>query len=83
LFFQTEIKFLGFIVGRQGTYMDLKRVEVVTQWLQPKSIHDIQVFLDFVHFYKRFIEGYSHITRPLTKLLKTSSKGEENGDGQN
>ena len=63
--------------------MDLKRVEVVTQWPQPKSIHDIQVFLDFVHFYKRFIEGYSHITRPLTKLLKTSSKGEENGDEQN
>jgi hypothetical protein len=39
--------------------------------------------LGFVNFYRRFIEGYSHITHPLTELLKTSSKGEENGDGQN
>jgi hypothetical protein len=39
--------------------------------------------LGFVNFYRRFIEGYSHITRSLTELLKTSSKGEENGDGQN
>ena len=55
----------------------------MTQWPQPKSVYNIQVFLGFVNFYRRFIEGYSHITRPLTKLLKTSSKGEENGDGQN
>ena len=61
-FFQTEVEFLGFIVGRQGTRMDPKRVEAVTQWPQPKSVHNIQVFLSFVNFYRRFIEGYSHIT---------------------
>src|SRR5580692_3178868 len=82
-FFQTEVEFLGFIVGREGIRMDPKRVEAVTQWPQPTSIHDIQIFLGFVNFYRRFIERYSHITRPLTKLLKTSSKGEENRDGQN
>jgi hypothetical protein len=63
--------------------MDPKRVEAVTQWPQPKNVYDIQVFLGFVNFYRRFIEGYSHITCPLTKLLKTGSKREENGDGQN
>ena len=78
-----EVKFLGFIVGRQGIRMDYKRVEAVTQWPQPKSVQDIQVFLGFVNFYRRFIKGYLHITHPLTELLKMSSKGEENGDGQN
>jgi hypothetical protein len=41
LFFQTEVEFLSFIVGRQGTRMDPKRVEAVTQWPQPKSVHNI------------------------------------------
>ena len=59
-FFQTEVEFLGFIVGRQGTRIDPKRVEAVTQWPQLKSVHDIQVFLSFVNFYRRFIEGYSY-----------------------
>jgi hypothetical protein len=63
--------------------MDPKRVEAVTQWPQPKSVHDIQIFLGFMNFYRRFIEGYSHITRLLTELLKTSGKEGENGDGQN
>ena len=62
--------------------MDPKRVEAITQWPQPKSVHDIQIFLGFVNFYRRFIEGYSHITRPLTELLKMSGKEGENGDGQ-
>jgi hypothetical protein len=39
--------------------------------------------LSFVNFYRRFIKGYSHITCPLTDLLKTYSKEEENMDGQN
>jgi hypothetical protein len=39
--------------------------------------------LGFVNFYRRFIKGYSYITHPLTELLKTSSKGEENRDRQN
>jgi hypothetical protein len=43
LFFQTEVEFLGFILGKEGIHMDPKRVEAVTQWPQPKNIHDIQV----------------------------------------
>ena len=81
-FFQMEVEFLGFIVCREGIRMDPKRVEAVTQWPQPKSIHDIQIFLSFVNFYRRFIEGYLHITCLLTELLKTSGKEGKNGDGQ-
>ena len=58
-FFQTEVEFLGFIVGREGIRMDPKRVEAITQWPQLKSIHDIQIFLSFVNFYRRIIECWN------------------------
>src|ERR1700732_5047231 len=54
IFFAEEVEFLGFIVGRQGIRMDPTRVESITSWPQPKSIHDVQVFLGFVNFYRRF-----------------------------
>jgi hypothetical protein len=81
-FFVTELEFLGFIVGKDGIRMDPKRVEAITAWPQPKSIHDVQIFLGIVNFYRRFIEGYSHITRPLTDLLKRSGQATSKGDMQ-
>jgi hypothetical protein len=50
--------------------MDPERVRAVQEWPSPESIHDIQVFLGFANFYRRFIEGYSRITGPITSLLR-------------
>lgn len=55
--------------------MDPERVETISSWPRPRSFHDIQVFLGFCNFYRRFIKGYSRIARPLNNLLK----GMENG----
>ena len=41
-------------------------------WLEPKSGRDIQVFLGFVNFYRRFIQGFSRIAAPLTSMLRMS-----------
>ena len=41
-------------------------------WLEPKSVHDIQVFLGFANFYYCFIQGFSRIAAPLTLMLKMS-----------
>lgn len=71
-FFTSEVEFLGFLVGKDGIRMDPARVEAISSWPTPKNVHDVQVFLGFVNFYRRFIEGYSHIARPLTDLLKGS-----------
>ncbi|EED22345.1 hypothetical protein TSTA_095940, partial [Talaromyces stipitatus ATCC 10500] len=46
----------------------------------PGSCQDIQVFLGFCNFYRRFIQGYSRIARPLTSLIKGSKDGKETGD---
>ena len=52
--------------------MEDERIRVVEQWPEPKSVRDIQVFLRFANFYRRFIQGFSRIAAPLTSMLKTT-----------
>ena len=53
--------------------MEAARVEAIAQWPLPSSVHDIQVFLGFTGFYRRFIRQYSKICVPLTDLLRGDS----------
>ena len=52
--------------------MEEERIDAVKAWPEPKSIRDIQVFIGFANFYRRFIQGFSKIAAPLTSMLKTS-----------
>ena len=52
--------------------MEAERIEVVRKWPEPKSVRDIQVFLGFANFYRRFIKGFSKIAAPLMSMLKTT-----------
>ena len=72
-FHQDEVRFLGFVVSAQRINMEEERIEAVKAWPKPKSIRDIQVFLGFANFYRRFIQGFSRIAAPLTLLLKTTA----------
>ena len=52
--------------------MEDEKIRAVKQWPEPKSVRDIQVFLEFANFYWRFIQEFSHIVVPLTSMLKTT-----------
>ena len=52
--------------------MEEERIDAVKALPEPKSIRDIQVFIRFANFYRRFIQGFSKIAAPLTSMLKTS-----------
>ena len=69
-FHKEEVEFLGFIVGTDGVRMDPAKVESITSWPVPKSVHDIRMFLGLANFYRRFIKGFSKIALPIMKLLK-------------
>ena len=71
-FHQDEVRFLGYVVSAQGVQMEDERIEAVKSWPEPKSVRDIQVFIGFANFYRRFIQGFSKIAAPLTSMLKTS-----------
>ena len=50
--------------------MEDEQIKAVKNWLEPTSVRDIQVFIGFANFYRRFIRGFSRIAAPLTSLLK-------------
>ena len=54
--------------------MEAEQIEVVKKWPEPKSVQDIQVFLGFANFYRRFIQGFSRIAALLISILKTTNK---------
>jgi hypothetical protein len=62
--------FLGFIIGPDGPRMDTSKIQVIRDWLTPRNSKDVQPFLGFTNFYKRFIASYSDITVPLTRLTR-------------
>ena len=72
-FEKETVEYLGTIVGRGEVRMDPTKVDTVTGWPVPKCKRDVQSFLGFCNFYRRFIQGFSTIARPLTKLTGSVS----------
>ena len=65
-----KIEFLDFVVGTSSVKMDHSRVVSIQEWPIPTTIRELQVFLRFANFYRRFIAGYSRIVALITDLLK-------------
>ncbi|KAI5097539.1 hypothetical protein C0J45_12848, partial [Silurus meridionalis] len=58
-FHRPMIHFLGYIISAEGMQMDERKVKAVREWPVPESIKELQHFLGFANFYRRFIQGYS------------------------
>ena len=69
-FFVSEVKYLGMYVGINGIRMDPEKVEAILNWKTPESVKEVQSFLGFANFYRRFIFEYSKKVRCLTELTK-------------
>jgi hypothetical protein len=63
-----RIEYLGLIITPDHIEMDPKKISGVTNWPVPKRKRDIQSFLGFANFYRRFIKDFSLIAKPMTKL---------------
>jgi transposase InsO family protein len=66
----TKTKYLGFIVSTEGLQVDPEKIQTIANWVAPTTIKGLQSFLGFCNFYRRFIEGYSRITKPLHQLTR-------------
>ena len=69
-FHQRQVEFLGYLISDKGISMTEAKVEEMKKWPPPESIVDVQSFMGFANFYRRFIVGFSKIVKPLTELTK-------------
>jgi len=80
-FFQHEVKYLGHIVSAAGVATDPDKIRVVSEWKRPTTVTELQSFLGFASYYRRFVEGFSKLAAPLHRLVadlirsKRKSKG--------
>lgn len=75
-FYTTETTFLGYIISTDSVKADPVKVQSILEWKQPRNIKDVQAFLGFMNFYRRFVENCSHKVMPLTTLTKKDTKFE-------
>ena len=66
----STVSFLGYVIGPEGVKMETSKVDAVSNWPFPRTVKDLQRFLGFANFYRRFICGFSTSAAPLTSLLK-------------
>jgi hypothetical protein len=69
-FWLKEVSFLRHIISEGGISVDPSKVKDVLSWKAPQNDSDIQSFLGLAGYYRRFIEGFSKIAKPMTELLE-------------
>ncbi len=72
-FHTTSVAFLGYIIRQEGVTMDEGKVHAVLNRPLPSNLKELQRFLGFANFYRRFIRGFSSIAAPLTNMTKKGS----------
>ncbi len=72
-FHTTNTQFLGFIIRPGKVRMDPKKVQAVLDWQVPTSVKEVQRFIGFANFYRKFVRNFSSVVALLTALTKGSS----------
>src|SRR5947207_5505008 len=73
-FWLKEVSFLGHILSAKGVAVDPSKVQEVLDWKSPTSVTEIRSFLGLAGYYRRFIQDFSKIAKPMTKLLQKEAK---------
>ena len=69
-FLQEEVLYLGHLVSREGISTDPSKIDKVVNWPEPVSTKEVQQFLGFANYYRRFIQDFSQIAKPLHRLTE-------------
>jgi hypothetical protein len=71
-----DYRFLGHVISELGISVERSKIEDALNWITPTSVSDIRSFLGLAGYYRRFIDGFSKISNPMTELLGKDKKVE-------
>jgi hypothetical protein len=69
-FHASEVEFLGHIISHNEIRMDPKKLSAVKDWKKPESVKEVQAFLGFANYYRKFLQNFGKLAAPLTELTK-------------
>ncbi|XP_022040541.1 uncharacterized protein LOC110943093 [Helianthus annuus] len=73
-FWLREVQFLGHVINSEGVLVDPSKIDAIMKWVSPKNPTEIRSFLGLAGYYRRFIQDFSNIALPLTKLTRKKEK---------
>ncbi|WVZ63913.1 hypothetical protein U9M48_013506 [Paspalum notatum var. saurae] len=73
-FWIDEVRFFGHVVSKGGIAVDPSKVSTVTNWKVPEIPKEVRGFLGLAGYYRRFIENFSRIAKPMTSLLEKDAE---------
>ncbi|KAG1419562.1 hypothetical protein G6F58_004549 [Rhizopus delemar] len=73
-FFKDHLKFLGYIVTKEGIQTDPEKIKKIVDYPVPRTITQVRAFLGIASYYRRFIKNFASIARPLHDQTKTKKK---------
>nr|GEW83008.1 hypothetical protein [Tanacetum cinerariifolium] len=75
-FWIESVHFLGHVIDRDGVHVDHAKVEAIRIWYAPTTPTEVRQFLGLAGYYQRFIESFSLISKPLSKLTQKNKNYE-------
>jgi hypothetical protein len=74
------VTYIGLVISPEGISMEKEKIKAIKEWQPPKTVKQTQAFLGFANFYRRFVQNFSSLAKPLTALTRKDLKwkwGEE------
>ena len=73
-FWLNQVVFLGHVISRDEITVDPSKIEAIVDWAVPTNVSEVRSFLGLASYYRRFVEGFSRIETPLTRLTQKNAK---------